>query len=85
MWQYTNTIVLNSLVDEESGLAKIVKGTDALDIRRVNLFKKENVLAIYKRAAEDAVAGSATLNVSKFNEAGKNYRISRLCMSRDNK
>lgn len=75
MWQYTNTIVLNSLVDEESGLAKIVKGTDALDIRRVNLFKKENVLAIYKRAAEDAVAGSATLNVSKFKEAGKNYRI----------
>ena len=75
MWQYTNTIVLNSLKDEESGLPKIVKGADTLDIRRVNLFKKANVCAIYKRKAEDAVAGSVTINVSKFNEAGKNYRI----------
>lgn len=75
MWQYTNTIVLNSLRDEESGLPKIVKGTDTLDIRRVNLFKKANVCAIYKRKAEDAVAGSVTINVSNFSEIGKNYRI----------
>ena len=75
MWQYTNTIVLNSLKDEESGLPKIVKGTDTLDIRRVNLFKKANVCAIYKRKAEDAVAGSVTINVSKFSQTGKNYRI----------
>ena len=75
MWQYTNTIVLNSLKDEESGLPKIVKGTNTLDIRRVNLFKKANVCAIYKRKAEDAVAGSVTINVSKFSETGKNYRI----------
>lgn len=75
MWQYTNTIVLNSLRDEESGLPKIVKRGEALDIRRVNLFKKANVCAIYKRKAEDAVAGSVTINVSKFNETGKNYRI----------
>ena len=75
MWQYTNTIVLNSLRDEESGLPKIVKGTNTLDIRRVNLFKKANVCAIYKRKAEDAVAGSVTINVSKFSETGKNYRI----------
>ena len=75
MWQYTNTIVLNSLRDEESGLPKIVKREEALDIRRVNLFKKANVCAIYKRKAEDAVAGSVTINISKFNETGKNYRI----------
>ena len=61
MFQYTNTIVLNSLKDVTTGLDKIVlrtiDGADALDIRRVNLFKKANVSKMYKRAASEPVIG----------------------------
>lgn len=57
MFQYTNTIVLNSLVDEESKLKKIQDLTNGIHILRVNRFIKDNVVALYKRPAEDAVAG----------------------------
>lgn len=67
MWNYTNTIVLNSLVDEESGLAKIVDIDSGIEVRRVNPFKKANVCALYKRKAEDAVAGSVEISVPNGN------------------
>lgn len=48
MFQYTNTIVLNSLKDVTTGLDKIVKGSDNIEVRRVNKFLKKNVSAMHK-------------------------------------
>lgn len=59
MFQYTNTIVLNSLKDVTTGLDKIVNGSDNIEVRRVNKFLKSNVSAMYKRAASDPVIGKA--------------------------
>lgn len=77
MFQYTNTIVLNSLKDATTGLDKIVArtvdGADALDIRRVNLYKKANVSKIYKRAASDPVIGNVSFKMAQ-QDAGI-YRI----------
>lgn len=68
MFQYTNTIVLNSLIDEVTGVDKFVERTidsnPALDVRRVNLFKKANVARMIKRAASDPVIGGVTFNVA---------------------
>lgn len=80
MFQYTNTIVLNSLKDELSGLDKLQdlkdskKETIGVRILRVNDFKKANVVAMYKRVAEEAKAGSVTF-ATVPTEAGKLYRI----------
>lgn len=77
MFQFTNTILLNSLVDDTTGLEKIVERTidsnPALDIRRVNLFKKANVAKITKRAASAPVIGKATFNL-KQTDSG-DYRL----------
>lgn len=59
MFQYTNTIVLNSLEDVTTGLDKIVKDSDYVEVRRVNKYLKSNVSAMYKRAASDPVIGKA--------------------------
>ena len=63
MFQYTNTIVLNSLKDVTTGLNKIVKGSDNIEVRRVNKFLKSNVSAMYKRAASDPVIGKAEFTI----------------------
>lgn len=59
MFQYTNTIVLNSLKDVTTGLNKIVTGSNYVEVRRVNKYLKSNVSAIHKRAASDPVIGKA--------------------------
>ena len=64
MFQYTNTIVLNSLKDVTTGLSKIVKGSDNIEVRRVNKFLKSNVSAMYKRAASDPVIGKAEFTIT---------------------
>lgn len=64
MFQYTNTIVLNSLKDATTGLDKIVKGSDSIEIRRVNKFLKKNVSARYKRTASDPVIGKAEFTIT---------------------
>ena len=64
MFQYTNTIVLNSLKDVTTGLDKIVKGSDGIEVRRVNKFLKKNVSAMYKRAASDPVIGKAEFTIT---------------------
>lgn len=51
MFQYTNTIVLNSLTDEASGLEKVQASEGLLKVLRVNNFKKDNVVAAYKQEA----------------------------------
>lgn len=77
MFQYTNTIVLNSLKDVTTGLDKFVErtidGQPALDVRRVNLFKKPNVSKMYKRAASDPVIGNVSFKMVQ-QDAGI-YRI----------
>lgn len=77
MFQYTNTIVLNSLKDATTGLDKFVErtvdGQAALDVRRVNLFKKANVSKMYKRAASDPVIGNVSFKMAQ-QDAGI-YRI----------
>lgn len=69
MFQFTNTIVLNSLKDATTGLDKLVARTvdsnPALEIRRVNLFRKANISKMVKRAASDPVIGSATFDVQQ--------------------
>ena len=77
MFQYTNTIVLNSLKDVTTGLDKFVErtidGQPALDVRRVNLFKKPNISKMYKRAASDPVIGNVSFKMTQ-QDAGI-YRI----------
>lgn len=64
MFQYTNTIVLNSLKDVTTGLDKIVKGSNAIEVRRVNKFLKKNVSAMHKRTASDPVIGKAEFTIT---------------------
>lgn len=64
MFQYTNTIVLNSLKDATTGLDKIVKGSDNIEVRRVNKFLKKNVSAMRKRTASDPVIGKAEFTIT---------------------
>lgn len=73
MFQYTNTIVLNSLKDATTGLDKIVKGLDNIEVRRVNKFLKDNVSAIHKRTASDPVIGKAEFTITNL-DAGI-YRL----------
>ena len=73
MFQYTNTIVLNSLKDVTTGLDKIVEGSDNIEVRRVNKFLKSNVSAIYKRAASDPVIGKAEFTIT--NPGAGIYRL----------
>lgn len=73
MFQYTNTIVLNSLKDVTTGLDKIVKGSDNIEVRRVNKFLKSNVSAMYKRAASDPVIGKAEFAIT--NPGAGIYRL----------
>lgn len=64
MFQWTNTIVLNSLKDATTGLDKIVKGADFVEVRRVNKYLKDNVSAMWKRAASDPVIGKAEFTIT---------------------
>lgn len=75
MFQYTNTIVLNSLTDEASGLEKVKADGEKkiLKVLRVNDFKKDNIVAVYKQEAVQAVNGSVTF-ATLPNEEGL-YRI----------
>ena len=73
MFQYTNTIVLNSLKDVTTGLDKIVKGSDNIEVRRVNKFLKKNVSAMHKRTASDPVIGKAEFTIT--NPGAGIYRL----------
>lgn len=64
MFQYTNTIVLNSLKDASTGLDKIVTGSNYIEIRRVNKFLKSNVSEMHKRAASDPVISKAEFTIT---------------------
>ena len=75
MFQYINSIVLNSLTDEASGLKKVKADGEKhiLKVLRVNDFKKESVVMCRPVKAEKAVDGSVTF-ATLPNEEGL-YRI----------
>lgn len=73
MFQYTNTIVLNSLTDTASGLDKLVTGSDYVEVRRVNKFEKSKVVSMHKRAASDPVLGKAVFTIT--NPGAGIYRL----------
>ena len=58
MFQYTNTIILNSNLDS-SGKPKWTSQENNLNVKRVMKFVKDNVQAIYKRVANDPVLSKA--------------------------
>lgn len=84
MFQYTNTIILNSNLDS-SGKPKWtaqaeVAATDKtpaqegnLNVKRVMRFIKDNVQAIYKRAANDPIISTAEFDM--VNSGAGVYRI----------
>lgn len=81
MFKYSNLILVNSLKDFESGLDKFQTHStnpkvpeNTLRVLRVNDFKKDNVLAVYKRMASDPVLGTATFNLSGTTK-GELYRL----------
>ena len=63
MFNWTNTILFNSLTDS-SGKAKISKEGEKVHIKRVGLFLKDNVLKISKRPAADPVKAKATIDLA---------------------
>lgn len=82
MFQYTNTIILNSNLDS-SGKPKWTAQAEApeehpakkgsLNVKRVMKFIKDNVQAIYKRAANDPVISTAEFDM--VNEGAGVYRV----------
>lgn len=78
MFQYTNTIILNSNLDS-SGTAKWTAQAEtedkpgSLDVKRVMKFVKDNVQAIYKRSASNPVLSTAEFDMSNDGEGV--YRI----------
>lgn len=72
MFQYTNTIILNSSKDS-SGLDKWKAENGVLDVKRVMKFKKANVLSIYKTGAKAATMSNVKFTMQDFGEGL--YRI----------
>ncbi len=87
MFQFTTTNVINSFQDVTSGMPlwslqkRTINGEEAtstLNIKRINNFKKENVVAIYKAEAYDAELAKITIDMSQLNDLsdGDQLRIS---------
>lgn len=86
MFNYTNTWIINSATDRESGLAKWSaqeeQGTTPanIDIKRCGHFTKNNVVSIYKTPFSLGVNGKVTITMKKGtfgyqNSGAGNYQI----------
>lgn len=64
MFQFTTTNVINSDKDLTTGKDLYVVKDDTLMIKRVANFKKENISAIYKAAAQEAENAKVTIDLS---------------------
>jgi hypothetical protein len=64
MFQFTTTNVINSDKDLTTGKDLYVVKNDTLMIKRVANFKKENISAIYKAAAQEAENAKVTIDLS---------------------
>ena len=83
MFQFTTTTVINSNKDLTTGKplwsaqASEQDGSSNFYVKRVNNFKKENVVAIYKAEAKEAELAKITMDLSQVNGTeGEVYRFS---------
>lgn len=83
MFQFTTTNVINSNTDLTTGKPlwsvqeKTATKPASLHVKRVNNFKGENVVAIYKAEAADPELAKVTLDLSQLNgKEGESYRLS---------
>ena len=73
MFQFTSTTVINTNKDLTTGLDRYTADANAFSVKRVGKFKKDNVVAIYKRVASEPKKAKITFAIPSL-EAG-NYRI----------
>ena len=73
MFQFTSTTVINTNKDLTTGLKRYEATENDFTVKRVGKFKKDNVVAIYKRAASEPKKAKITFEIPSL-EAG-NYRI----------
>ena len=83
MFQFTTTTVINSNKDLTTGKPlwssqeSQETGSSNFYVKRVNNFKKENVVAIYKAEAKEAELAKITMDLSQVNGTeGEVYRFS---------
>lgn len=75
MFQFTTTTLINDNLDYTTKLPRWVAGENSLSIKRVGNFKKENTVAIYKRAYSAPVLATAKLDMSTITQASGVFRI----------
>ena len=82
MFQFTTTNVINSNVDLTTGKPlwsaqdKTATRPASLNVKRVNNFKSDSVVAIYKAGASDPELAKVTLDLSKINgKDGDSFRL----------
>lgn len=63
MYQFTNTVVINSALDSNGTTAKFSGTSSAFTVTRVNTFLKDNIVGVYKRAYSAPVNEVATFVV----------------------
>ena len=90
MFQFTTTNVINSYQDFTTGLPlwslqtktnKDGKETTTLNLKRINNFDKDNVVAIYKSVGHEGMPAKATVSLASLAElpdikVGKMFRLS---------
>lgn len=76
MFQFTSTTVINTNKDLTTGLDRYTADANAFSVKRVGKFKKDNVVAIYKRVASAPKKAKITFTIPSVEglTAG-NYRI----------
>ena len=82
MFQFTTTNVINSNVDLTTGKPlwstqdKTATRPASLNVKRVNNFKSDSVVAIYKAEASDPELAKVTLDLSQLNgKDGDSFRL----------
>lgn len=75
MFQFTTTTLINDNLDYTTKLLRWVVGENSLSIKRVGNFKKENTVAIHKRAYSAPVLATAKLDMSTITQASGVFRI----------
>jgi len=63
MYQFTTTTVINSALDSNGTTAKFSGSATAFTVTRVNTFKKDNIVSIYKKAYAAGVKEVGTIVV----------------------
>ena len=76
MFQFTSTTVINTNKDLTTGLDRYTADANGFSVKRVGKFKKDNVVAIYKRVASAPKKAKITFTIPDPETLGAgNYRI----------